>query len=264
MNDAFAADYVAVYDALYEAKDYAGECEIVERAFRAYGDGPINDVLDLGCGTGGHAVPLARRGYIVHGIDLSAPMIAAAEARKARASDVADRLSFARGDARTVDAGRTFDAVIMMFAVLGYQTANEDVVATLANVRRHLEPGGLFVFDAWYGPAVLTAAPAVREITVPCDGGRVVRTGVGALDPRHHLSTVTFRVRRLAGEREVAAFDGTHRVRYFFPLEIEYFLAQAGLRLCHLSAFPTWDGALTNDTWNFFAVAQATEPQGSP
>jgi hypothetical protein len=46
--------------------------------------------------------------------------------------------SFQRGDIRSVDVGRKFDATLMMFAVLGYQTENTDVLAELGTARRHL------------------------------------------------------------------------------------------------------------------------------
>jgi hypothetical protein len=50
----------------------------------------------------------------------------------------------------------------MMFAVLGYQGENDDVLAALKTAHRHARPGGLFLFDVWYGPAVLHERPSQR------------------------------------------------------------------------------------------------------
>ena len=63
--------------------------------------------------------------------------------------------------ATPIDAAdaQTFDAAVMMFAVLSYQLSNQDVLSTLATVRRHLQVGGLFIADLWYGPAVLNERP---------------------------------------------------------------------------------------------------------
>ena len=46
-----------------------------------------------------------------------------------------------------------------MFAVIGYQTSNDELFAALQTVRRHLKPKGLFICDFWYGPAVLKQRP---------------------------------------------------------------------------------------------------------
>ena len=118
--------------------------------FKQYGH-VVKTILDIGCGTGNHSIPLARRGYQVTGVDLSENMLAHAR-EKARSSNAPPSLAFVQGDARIVDLNQKFDAVLMMFAVLGYQLTNEDVLAALNNVRKHLIPGGLFIFDVWYGP----------------------------------------------------------------------------------------------------------------
>src|SRR5206468_3380563 len=116
---------------------------------------PVKTVLDLGCGTGNHALPLARRGFSVTGVDRSPGMLEQA-AQKSSASGLGDKApDFKQGDLRELDLHQQFDAALMMFAVLGYQLTNENVASALATVRRHLKPGGLFVFDIWYGPAVL-------------------------------------------------------------------------------------------------------------
>ena len=70
-QDVFGRDYAAAYDGLYQDKDYRAECELIERVFNLYGQGPVRRVLDLGCGTGGHAVVLAARGFDVLGVDRS-------------------------------------------------------------------------------------------------------------------------------------------------------------------------------------------------
>ena len=54
----------------------------------------------------------------------------------------------------------------MMFTVLGYQLEDIDLMAALATVRRHLDPGGLFIFDVWNGPAVLAVRPGERRVSV--------------------------------------------------------------------------------------------------
>ena len=114
----------------------------------AHGPDPVRSILDLGCGTGNHSLVLAGRGYQVTGVDFSADMLERARGKLALACGEgrkpAGKLELVQGDVRSVGLGRQFDAVLMMFAVLGYQIGNQDVQAALATVRRHLKPGGVF------------------------------------------------------------------------------------------------------------------------
>ena len=72
------------------------------------------------------------------------------------------RPAFVTADIRELRLETTFDAVLMMFAVLGYQHTNAEVLGALATARAHLEVGGLLAFDVWYGPAVLRERPGHR------------------------------------------------------------------------------------------------------
>jgi SAM-dependent methyltransferase len=245
----FGRSYASAYDAMYEAKDYAFECDLVEAAFERFANGPVESLLDLGCGTGGHAILLARRGYEVAGVDRSAAMLQQAR-RKAGAQRV--DLALREGDARSVELGRTFDAVLAMFAVIGYQLTNADVRALLRTARRHLRPGGVLVFDAWHGPGVIAHPPGSGARDVDTPDGSLRRVVSSELDVRHHLCTVRYRL--VTGEREDRE---THVVRYFFPLELELFCDVEGLELVSLTPFGTLDGEPTRETWNLSAVARA-------
>jgi SAM-dependent methyltransferase len=116
----------------------------------------------MGSGTGKHARLLAGMGFSVHGIERSQEMLVRAwDAEEAFQQDpAAPRLSFSLGDIRTTRMSRTFDAVIALFHVISYQTTNEDVTAAFETARQHLNSGAIFIFDIWYGPAVLTERPA--------------------------------------------------------------------------------------------------------
>jgi len=256
MSEVFGSIYADVYDALYQDKNYAAECDLIKRLFRTYGNGPIRTVLDLGCGTGNHAVHLARRGYEVVGVDRSESMLARAR-RKATDLLSDGSIAFYQGDIRSVDLKRRFDALLMMFAVLSYQLTNSDVLSTLRTARRHLRPGGLLIFDVWYGPAVLYQRPSQRIKVIPTERGKILRIASGELNMRQHLCTVRYRVWRLEGDRLVDETVEDHSIRYFFPLELEFFLECAGLELLRLGGFPDWEQEPDETTWNILGVARA-------
>jgi SAM-dependent methyltransferase len=246
----FGREYAAAYDDLYHDKDYLAECDLIERVFETYGAGPIRRVLDLGCGTGGHAVILAQRDYAVVGVDRSPEMLDRARARGSAAR-------FEVGQIGSVDLGETFDAALMMFAVLGYQVGNADLQAALATVRRHLRAGGLFFCDFWYGPAVLAQRPSERVKVIDSTHGQLIRVATGELDARHDLCTVRYHVWQIEADRVLAEVREQHPVRYFFALELELLLAAAGFELTRLGAFPNLDDEPTENTWNVALVARA-------
>lgn len=255
MSEVFGSVYADAYDALYGDKDYEAECSVVERLFEKYGES-IQRVLDLGCGTGSHAIPLAQRGYKVVGVDRSADMLARAHTKASSLSGYYD-LAFHHSDIQQLNLQQEFDAALMMFAVLGYQLENADVLSALSTARRHLRVGGLLFFDVWYGPAVLHQRPSQRTKIIQTAKGRVLRAVSGELDVGRHLCSVDYQMWQLEGDRLVADTEENHLMRFFFPLELELFLQSSGFRLLRLGAFPEFDRDPSEATWNVLGVAQA-------
>ena len=139
MTQVFGTTYANAYDALYRDKDYSSEVDLIERILAEHGCGGRRRLLDLGCGTGNHAIPLAQRGHTVTGIDISSGMLAQAvdKAKSAKLPAGTALPVFAEGDLRRLELQQRFEAVLMMFAVLGYQQQNADLIAALETVKRH-------------------------------------------------------------------------------------------------------------------------------
>ena len=250
----FDSSYASQYDALYGDKDYVAECDLVAAAAKAHGVA-MGRMLDVGCGTGGHSLEWARRGVACVGVDMSPSMIALAEEKVAGLPE-AVRPEFLVGDAQTFTAGDEFDVATMMFAVLGYMSSNDAVLAALRNVRRHLRPGGLFAFDCWYGPAVLGVKPEDRVRVVEGQKGQTIRSASTAIDSFRHLAHVTFRLWSVEGDRYLGYTEETHAMRYFFPQELALLLDVAGFELSSISRFPD-GGEPGDDSWNVFCVCKA-------
>jgi SAM-dependent methyltransferase len=169
---------VEVYDesaaASVPATSMAGDVEFYRRLASDTG-GPI---LEVGCGTGRVAVPLAADGHEVVGVDLSAPMLRLAERRRASLdAAVAARLSFQQGDMTTLDLGRNFALIITPSRVFQFALTTEVQRAALAALRRHLRPDGRLVLDL-FDPLlefVVPGAPTGRkgELVHPSSGSRV-------------------------------------------------------------------------------------------
>jgi SAM-dependent methyltransferase len=256
MTELFGSEYADVYDVLYKDKDYLEESRLIDRLLQTYGNGPVGSVLDLGCGTGSHALPLAQQGYEVVGVDRSARMLESAR-KKAVSGQINGKVNFYQEDIRSFQMERSFDASLMMFAVLGYQLENRDVLAALRAARKHLRSGGLFVFDVWYGPAVLRQGPSERVKLIPTDRGQILRVASGELDVERHLCKVSYRLWKMEGDRLIGQTEETHLMRYFFPLELNLFLECSDFIPVRLGVFPDFDRDPDITTWNVLGLARA-------
>ncbi|MCX8006494.1 MAG: class I SAM-dependent methyltransferase [Coriobacteriia bacterium] len=247
--------YASFYDAIYATKDYEAEAAFVHSVLQDRGVKPGSSVLDLGCGTGGHAVPLARRGYRVTGVDRSAEMIERARKKVAEASVEVD---LEVGDIREVRLRRRFDAAIAMFAVMSYQCTNADLAAALATVRAHLDVGGIFLFDAWFGPAVLAQRPERRRLTATApDGDRIERLAEPRLDVVNQTVEVRYSITRFRDGKRLETAHESHLVRFLFAQEIAYFLEQSGFRMAAIGPFMDLSRLPDERDWNVSILAAA-------
>lgn len=248
-------EYARFYDLLYKDKDYAAEARFIHDTLIAQGPRPRR-LLELGCGTGRHAVELARLGHEVTGVDLSPGMVAQATARAAQLSELRGALRFQAGDVRSVRVGEKFDAVLSLFHVMSYQTSDADLRAAFATAAEHLPPGGLFLFDFWHGPAVLADPPVVRVKRLGDDMIEATRLAEPVHDPARHQVVVNYHVflknRRTGAISEVRE---AHPMRYLFLPELTQFLGAAGLAVISSGA---WRSArpLGPDAWYGWVVAR--------
>lgn len=256
MSTVFGPTYAAAYDLFYAEKDYEAECDVIERAFTEFSAVPIHRVLDLGCGTGGHAIPLAGRGYEIVGVDRSPGMLTVAQV-KAETADVTGRISFVLDDVTAAHPMASYDAALMMFNVLGYQAFPAEVSAALAAVRRALRPGGLFLFDVWQAPAVEFEPPAQRSQIAEQDGARLIRLSSGQLEPAAETCSVRIQVLRLVDDLVTDKTIEQHQIRYFRREPLMKSLEGAGMELLRLGSFPEYWREPNIQQWSVLGVARA-------
>ena len=173
--------------------------------------------LELGIGTGRIALPLARRGVPVHGIELSQAMAA-----RLRAKPGGDDIGLTIGDFATTTVDGTFTVAYLVFNTIMNLTTQEEQVACFRNVAAQLEPGGCFVVEVGVPdlqrlPPGETVRPFhVSETRWGFDEYDVVRQGLIS----HHLELVDGRA-----ERSSIPF------RYVWPAELDLMAELAGMKL---------------------------------
>lgn len=248
--------YARYYDLLYQDKDYQGETEFIHQLIQTYAS-DSQDILELGCGTGNHAVLLATKGYQVHGVDLSEEMLQKANSRLLQLHpNLISRLQFTQGDIRYIRLNQRFNVIISLFHVISYQTTNDDLIAAFATVKEHLQPGGIFIFDIWYGPAVLTEVPKTRVKRLSDDKIIVTRIAEPVMYPNENLVDVNYQVFiRDKSSNTVEELEETHRMRYIFKPEIELILQKFQMQLV---TYREWmsDRHPACDTWSVYFIGK--------
>lgn len=261
MSDPVFSEYADYYDLLYQDKDYVGEANYIVALIRRFYT-EARTILELGSGTGKHAQLLAGQGYTVLGVECSEEMLSRARSLVAVSRSRLEggghvTPEFVQGDIRTVRVEKQFDVAVSLFHVVSYQVTNEDLLAAFQTARVHVRKDGIFIFDVWYGPAVLTDRPVVRIKRVEDEqnvGTRlaepVLRADRNMVDVNYH---VFIRSKQTGAVHEVRE---RHEMRYLFVPEVEYLLGQAGFKLLHGEEWMTGRPAGV-DTWGVCFVAGA-------
>ncbi|MGB5962197.1 MAG: class I SAM-dependent methyltransferase [Coleofasciculaceae cyanobacterium] len=247
-------NYARYYDLLYRDKDYAGEAKFIVNLLQTHA--PTSQfILELGCGTGTLASLLVKERYNVCGVDLSASMLQQASDQLFQLpQELKERLNFLQGDLRTICLGQQFDAIISVFHVFSYQISNEDLAAAFATVKRHLKPGGVFIFDCWYGPAVLSDRPSIKIKRLEDQESKITRIAEPIAYPNLNLVDVNYQV--LIENKNTSTIEElkeTHRMRYLFQPEIEKLLTDENLQLICSGEWMT-NREIGFDTWGVYFV----------
>ena len=224
--DQFGDLYSQYYDLLYQDKDYRHEVDYVDSLIKKFGK-PVKTILDMGCGTGKHAEIFCNKGYKVHGIDLSKDMLKVAKNRCYGKEKV---LSFSHSSIQNLKLEKKFDAIISLFHVMSYQSTNKDLIKAFKVVKNHLNNDGVFIFDFWYGPAVLTNTPVVRIKNLENDKVKVTRIASPSSSAQSNTVNVNFDIfiEEKDGGR-ISKRQESHNMRYFFDFELEMICDKVGL-----------------------------------
>jgi len=201
------------YDLFYSGKDTGAEVKYIDNLLKKYGVSG-NSLLEFGSGTGRHGCLLASLGYEVHGIERSETMVAA--------SQQVEGFSCEHGDITSTIVPKKFDAVISLFHVVSYQVTNENLNAVFKNACQHLDTGGLFIFDIWYSPAVLTQQPECRIKKLSTTDVEITRIAEPQVHPNTNCVEVHYTVisHELKNKR-FSSFEEIHPMRHFSLPEID-------------------------------------------
>jgi SAM-dependent methyltransferase len=246
-------NYAKYYDLLYQDKNYKQEIDFIISLIKQYSPKEKLRILDIGCGTGIHANYLASQGYEVTGIDFSEDMIQIAKEKGIK------NTNFYVADARFFNLNMKFDVILSLFHVVSYQTSNKDILSMFFNVSKHLKSDGLFIFDFWYGPAVLTERPTIKIKRFESDGIKAVRIAEPVMNTTKNTVDVNYEIIVSSQTyKQVEFINEVHKMRYFFIPEIDNFLEETNMVVQN---YGEWLTSLepSNHTWGVYCITKLNE-----
>jgi 2-polyprenyl-3-methyl-5-hydroxy-6-metoxy-1,4-benzoquinol methylase len=212
---AFREGYLPAFDEIYSVKRGRKEVAFLIRELHIKKGARI---LDLACGQGRHAIPLAQLGMCVTGVDSSVSLLNEAKQR-AQAKKV--DILFTRGDMRTYQAAEQYDVVLVLGNSFGYFN-NKDNKRVLSNIATSLKTGGWFVLDLSNTPGMLRRQIKGRWIQkIP--GGKLT-THTLNFDPETFQVIMQWRILQ---RKRKTSFDGV--LRLYTPPEINHLLVEQNL-----------------------------------
>lgn len=223
----------ALYDILAPFYDleYQGLPEFDVALYRNFARRCGDSLLELGVGTGRLALPLAREGLEVTGVDISPRMLAIAQAKLK--GDLAQRVHLVPGDMRKLHLGRHYSLAVIALDTFMHLTTVPDQVQTLQAIRRHLTTEGLLIIDL-SNPLAGNYTQGEGELVLawvrqdPATGHRVMKLESVTTDAARQLRQVTFIYDAWDHAGLVRRSVMTFPLRYFYRSEMELLLCRAG------------------------------------
>mgnify|MGYP001251978612 CR=1 FL=1 len=219
------------YDLFYDDKNYQLEANYIHEKIQEYKSNS-KSILELGCGTGKHAINLTKFGYEILGIEKSESMLKKTTNRK--------NLEFQQGDIREIKLKDKFDCVISLFHVMSYQITNKSLISVFKTAFNHLKEEGLFLFDFWFGPAVIHQKPMVRTKTISTKNNTIFRIASPELLLDRNQVNVKYTYHDFDhGTKNFRIINELHQMRYFSIPELEFIANETGFKVLNFEEFLT-------------------------
>lgn len=229
--DAWAPYYDLIHDGL------PGEAEFfICQAVRLGGK-----TLELGCGTGRIAIPMAMSGVEVTGLDSSAAMLERCREKLEAVGPVKGKLTLVEGDMAAFDLGKRFRFIAMAYRTFMHLLTDTEQQRCLLAVRRHLAKDGVFILSTWAPrPSTIVGSVAgpfegrfrtIGTYALPGDGHKIVHHYASVVDEFRQMLDEKHRIQEIDADGNVCHETELPLVRVWTtPQEMNHLVPLCGFR----------------------------------
>ena len=224
-------NYSKYYDLLYKDKNYKEETDYITQALKEF-DNSIENILELGSGSGAHAYFLSKNGFNITGIERSESMVQESLQKKI------PNFTPIQADITDFETNQQYDAVVSLFHVISYLTNNDSLINCLKLVHKHLKPQGIFLFDFWYTPAVYSLKPETRIRRLEDESIAVVRIAESTIHTQTNVVDVHFEVHIQDKQTlQTQILKELHPMRHFSIPELDLLAKLTGFEIIKSEEF---------------------------
>ena len=212
-------------------------------------------VLDMTCGTGAQVFHLLKLGYEVIGSDLSPPLV---EIAKDKAAKQNINVQFVVGDIRYVQQGQ-FDVVITIDNAIGH-LVKEDFAMALGNIYKHLNSGGIYVFDilnldAMTDEVIEADSKKMTGASIAADGAKIYNVRCSTIDRKRGLltSNEAITIQKNGEEKQI---KNTCSLQIYTMNELRELLSNNGFQVIEQYKIDTYTFHQNDKGYGILTVAQ--------
>ena len=201
-------------------KDAKKEVPVLINLFKKFGK--VKSVLDVGCGMGRHAYLLSKQGYICQGLEPHLKMVQYAKQNYLG-------VNYKIGSMQNLNYKNKFDALICIFSIIVFNKTNEEAIKTFKNFYKALKKDGILIIET-FNCINWLMNNSFRNHFEDIDKGNNVKSIVNEwINPNNQSYVSERKYYQLDTNKKLGSF--TKESRIFFPLELKFFLEQAGFKV---------------------------------
>ena len=241
-------NYSEYYDLLYSNKNYTNEVSYIKKLIDQNCSNS-KQMLELGSGTGNHAVYFSKLKYKIDGIDLSDRMVAISKDKNI------PNANFYVGNISNFQFKEKYDVCISLFHVISYITDINELVKVFNNIYSSLKPGGIFIFDCWNKPAVILDPPVIRKTSFENESLKIERTAFPKNDFSNSTSKIVFEINIYNKENNTKYNETeTHKMRFFSEEEINFISKESKFEVLNCYNWLDFNSKSSEDYYNCYVL----------
>jgi SAM-dependent methyltransferase len=193
-------------------------------------------ILEIGCGTGRVMIPLADKGYRVHGVDNSEAMLEIAEKYRQRSPERQANMVLHHADIHTAQFDQKFDLVLLTYNALMHFHGQEAQMNVMARLREMMTDDGLLIIDLPNAGEVFAtqetnALTFERTFLEPLSGNQVLQMSHSYLDRTSQIFRVTWIYDEMMADGQVKRTSAPLVLYYYFYPEVRHLLERNGFEV---------------------------------